>query len=157
NWESPIQVKEIFASFGISLESTDDDHLASLNHPVAQLLRQYRSAGKLVGTYGRNWKEYVQKGRIFPHWRQIGADTGRMACSEANLKNLPRDPAYRRCFIAPPGRVLIKADYSQIELRIAAKLAGEDRMIAAYQQGQDLHALTASLVLGKPAADITKD
>src|SRR5262249_38059839 len=101
--------------------------------------------------------EYVQKGRIFPHWRQIGADTGRMACSEPNLQNLPRDPAYRRCFIAPPGRVLIKPDYSQIELRIAAKLAGEDRMIAAYQQGQDLHALTASLVLGKPAADITKD
>jgi DNA polymerase-1 len=157
NWESPAQVKEIFAALGIPLESTDDDHLAAVDHPLAELLRQYRSVEKLVGTYGRGWKDYVQNGRIYPHWRQIGADTGRMACSDPNLQNLPRDPAYRRCFVAPPGRVLIKADYSQIELRIAAKIAGEARMMEAYSKGEDLHALTASLVLGKPLAEVTKE
>jgi DNA polymerase-1 len=157
NWESHVQVKEVFRSLGITLESSDDDNLAAVSHPLAELLRQYRSVRKLVSTYGKEWANYVQQTRIYSHWRQIGADTGRMASSEPNLQNLPRNPAYRRCFIAPPGRVLIKADYSQIELRIAAKIAGEERMIAAYQQGQDLHALTASLVLGKPTADITKD
>ena len=54
--------------------------------------------------------------------------SGRMSCKEPNLQQLPRDPRYRKCFVAPPGRVLVKADYSQIELRIAAKLAGERRM-----------------------------
>jgi DNA polymerase-1 len=72
-----------------------------------------------------------------------------MACSKPNLQNLPRDARYRRCFAAPPGRVLVKADYSQIELRIAAKVAGEGRMIEAYRRGEDLHALTARQILGK--------
>jgi len=77
-----------------------------------------------------------------------------MACAKPNLQNLPRDLRYRRCFVAQPGHVLVKADYSQIELRIAAKVAGEERMIDAYRAGQDLHTLTASQILGK--ADVTK-
>ena len=79
-----------------------------------------------------------------------------MSCSEPNAQNLPRDPPYRRCFIAPPGRTLVKGDYSQIELRIAALIADDTRMIAAFRAGDDLHALTASLVLGKPLAEVTK-
>jgi DNA polymerase-1 len=71
-----------------------------------------------------------------------------------NLQNLPRDPRYRKCFAAPPGRVLVKADYSQIELRLAARIANEPRMRAAYERGEDLHALTAKAILGK--ADVTK-
>jgi DNA polymerase-1 len=78
-----------------------------------------------------------------------------MSCRHPNVQNLPRGPRYRRCFGAPPGRVLVKADYSQIELRIAAKIAREDRMIEAYRAGEDLHALTARLVLGKE--DVSKD
>jgi DNA polymerase-1 len=72
-----------------------------------------------------------------------------MSCKEPNLQQLPRDARYRRCFVAPPGRVLVMADYSQIELRAAAKIAGDRRMLAAYQSGEDLHTLTARSLLGK--------
>jgi DNA polymerase-1 len=77
-----------------------------------------------------------------------------MSCARPNVQNLPRDARYRRCFVASPGRVLVKADYSQIELRIAAKVANETAMIEAYGRGDDLHALTARAVLGKP--DVTR-
>jgi DNA polymerase-1 len=79
-----------------------------------------------------------------------------MSCTDPNLQQVPREPEYRRCFAARPGRVLVKADYSQVELRIAAKIADEPAMIAAYQSGQDLHALTAAAVLGKPVEAVTK-
>jgi DNA polymerase-1 len=79
-----------------------------------------------------------------------------MSCKEPNLQQLPRDVRYRRCFVAPPGRVLVKADYSQIELRIAARISGDKRMLAAYRDGEDLHTLTASAVLKKPMGEVTK-
>ena len=70
------------------------------------------------------------------------------------MQNLPRDPAYRQCFRPGTGRVLVKADYSQIELRIAAKVANETRMIKAYRQGGDLHTLTAQQMTGR--TEVTK-
>jgi DNA polymerase-1 len=156
NWNSAADVKAVLAALGFPLDSTDDDALAGVNHPLTELLRLYRGARKRASTYGREWARFVEAGRLYSRWRQLGADTGRMSCSEPNLQNLPRNPAYRRCFTAPPGRLLVKADYAQIELRIAAKIAGEDRMIAAFQQGEDLHTLTASLVLGKSLAEVDK-
>jgi DNA polymerase-1 len=77
-----------------------------------------------------------------------------MACSSPNLQNLPRDTRYRRCFTASDSRVLVKADYSQIELRIAAKVANKPAMIKAYRRGDDLHMLTARSNLVK--VDVTK-
>jgi DNA polymerase-1 len=77
-----------------------------------------------------------------------------MACTNPNLQQVPRDPAYRACFRPRPGRVLVKADYAQIELRIAAEIAGDKRMLDAFSRGEDLHALTARLVLGKQ--DVSK-
>src|SRR5262249_20254606 len=65
------------------------------------------------------------------------------------LQQVPKDPRYRRCFKAPPGRVLIKTDYSQLQLRIACKVAQERRMLAAYRSGEDLHTLTAQSITGK--------
>jgi DNA polymerase-1 len=134
---------------GINVEAADDDALARVNHPLADLVRQYRAARKRAGTYGKDWLQHVAPdGRVYAGWRQIGADSGRMACREPNLQNLPRGPAYRRCFAAPPGRLLLKADYSQIELRIAAKVSGDTAMLDAYHKGLDLHTLTAQRVLG---------
>src|SRR5262245_18748208 len=78
-----------------------------------------------------------------PTGSSAGRKPGRMASGDPNLQNIPGGAAYRRCFAAPAGRVLVKADYSQIELRIAAKVAGEERMIDAYRRGDDLHTLTA--------------
>jgi DNA polymerase-1 len=150
NWDSPEQVKAVFRSFGVELDSTDDEHLAAVDHPLAETLRDYRAAKKRCTTYGWDWLKHVASdGRVYAGWRQIGADSGRMACCQPNLQNLPRDPLYRMCFVAPPGRVLVKGDYSQIELRIAAKIAGEERMVEAYRRGDDLHTLTARMILGK--------
>ena len=84
-----------------------------------------------------------------PSYRLIGAASGRMACSEPNMQNVPRDPAYRRCIRPAPGRVFVKADYSQIELRIAAQISGDTAMQAAFRAGEDLHTKTARAVLGR--------
>jgi DNA polymerase-1 len=80
-----------------------------------------------------------------------------MSCANPNLQQLPRDRRYRRSFVAPPGRVLVKADYSQIELRIAAKVTGDARMLAAYQKGEDLHTLTAARFLGVGVEAVTRE
>ncbi|QJW92578.1 DNA polymerase [Frigoriglobus tundricola] len=157
NWDSPQQVKEAFAQVGVTLEATDDDTLAGIDHPLAGQLREYRGWTKRVGTYGRSWVEkHVANGAVLPSWNPLGAESGRMSCSDPNLQQIPRGSEYRRCFVARPGCVLVKADYSQVELRIAAKVADEPVMIAAYRDGRDLHTLTAARVLGKPVADVTK-
>jgi DNA polymerase I-like protein with 3'-5' exonuclease and polymerase domains len=156
NFDSPDQVLEVLRLLGFKVEATDDDTLAGVGHPFAEALRDYRSAKKLTTTYGTCWVgKALHDGRVYAGWQQVGADSGRMACTKPNLQNLPRDRRYRRCFVAPDGRVLVKADYSQIELRIAAKVANEPRMLAAYRSGEDLHTLTAQRVLG--ITDVTKE
>jgi DNA polymerase-1 len=156
NFDSPEQVLEALRLLGFTVEGTDDDTLAGINHPLAGLLREYRAARKLVTTYGPSWVGHaLHDGRVYAGWQQVGADSGRMACKSPNLQNLPRDKRYRKCFAAPDGRVLVKADYSQIELRIAAKVANEERMLATYRTGEDLHTLTAQRVLG--ITDVTKE
>jgi DNA polymerase-1 len=150
NWDSPAQVQEAFALAGIDLKDTNDETLASIDLPLAGLLRQYRDARKRCTTYGADWlKHVVDDGRVYAGWRQCGAKTGRMAAREPNLQNLPRALAYRQCFRPAEGRVLVKADYSQVELRIAAKVADETRMIEAYLRGEDLHSLTARRMTGR--------
>lgn len=152
NWDSPKQVLEALRRAGLSLYDTREESLAAhRDHPLVSALLAYREHKKRLSTYGGSWLEYLHPttGRIHPSWRQIGAASGRMACSSPNLQQVPREAAYRACFRAPEGRVLLKADYSQIELRLAAQIAGEKRMIEAFQRGEDLHTLTARLVTGK--------
>jgi DNA polymerase-1 len=156
NWNAPEQVKEAFARAGVGLDATDDDSLAGCDHPLADLLRRYRAASRLATTYGPRWLRHVAPdGRVYAGWRQIGSDAGRMSCSAPNLQQLPRLAAYRRCVRAPEGRVLVKADYSQIELRVAARVSGDPNMLDAYRRGEDLHALTARRVLG--TGEVTKE
>jgi DNA polymerase-1 len=113
------------------------------------------AARRRVTAFGGKWLEHVAPdGRVYPKWLQLGASSGRMACSEPNMQQLPRGD-HRRCVVAPPGRLLVKADYSQIELRIAAKLTGDEALLDAYRRGEDLHALTARTVLG--AAEVTRE
>jgi DNA polymerase I-like protein with 3'-5' exonuclease and polymerase domains len=150
DWNSPLQVKEAFAAASVMLESTADDELAKVDHPMAGLLRDYRAACKLVTTYDNGWANHVSlDGRIYASWNQLGTVAGRISCSEPNLQQVPRDLRYRRCFAAPAGRVLVKADYSQLQLRIAAKVSGDEAMLDAYARGEDLHTLTARKLTGK--------
>ncbi|ADH63242.1 DNA-directed DNA polymerase [Allomeiothermus silvanus DSM 9946] len=152
NWDSPKQVLEALRRAGIELSDTREETLSRhREHPTVAALLAYREHRKRQSTYGAAWLENLHPltGRIHPSWQQIGAESGRMSCSRPNLQQVPREPAYRACFQAPGGRVLIKADYSQIELRLAAQIAGEKRMLEAFEQGEDLHTLTARLVTGK--------
>ena len=157
NFDSPADVLHLFATLGLKVESTDDETLSGIDHRIAGLMRQYREATKKTGTYGIAWLKHIAgDGRVYPSWNSLGAEvTGRMSCSDPNMQQIPRDKAYRQCIAAPAGRVLVKADYSQIELRIAAKVSRDQAMLKAYQDGLDLHTLTARAVLG--VEDVTKE
>ncbi len=148
NWDSPQEVRNALLLAGCDLPNANEDTLSATDHPLANLLRRYRENRKLASTYGKEWLKHVENGRVYPAWRLMGAQSGRMACSNPNLQQIPRDRRFRSCIAAPPGRVLVKADYSQVELRIAARMAPEERMRAAYETGEDLHTLTAQRVLG---------
>ncbi len=154
NWASWQQVLQAFGLLGVKLPDTKEDTISRCDHPLAATLLEYRRTSKLLGTYGSSLLEKVENdGRIYASWRQIGAATGRMACSNPNLQNLP--PEVRKHVRGPKGRVLIKADYSQIELRIAAKISCDERMLEAYERGDDLHSITARGITGKE--EITKE
>ena len=152
NWNSPKQIQAFFASRGQVLSSTTEAAISALaeTDAVAALLLAYRKAAKRTSTYGVDYLGYVNPvtGRIHANYRQLGAQSGRMACTEPNLQNVPKVEEFRGCFKAPPGRTLIRADFSQIELRIAAEIADDETMIRAFADGQDLHVATARSVLG---------
>jgi DNA polymerase-1 len=141
NWNSPKQIIEAFSLQGVKLSDTKAETISRYEHPLAKALLEYRKTSKLVGTYGPKLLEKVDDGRIYGSWWQNGAGTGRMASSSPNLQNLP--PEVRRYVKAPEGGRLVMADYSQIELRIAAKISADKRMLAAFANGEDVHAITA--------------
>lgn len=151
NWNSHEQLKELLAERGIDVENTQEKTLkpyAEQDKFVAKLLT-YKKLSKRTSSFGLEFLNHVSPdSRIRFNLQQIGTSTGRMSCENPNVQQIPRDSEYRQCFTAPPGRTLIKADYSQIELRIAAKIANDRRMLNAYENKEDLHELTARLVLG---------
>lgn len=152
NIRSTRQVQAVLRAAGIGVESTDSEFLVHYRgHPLVDLLLEYRFYEKRRSTYGVNLLEYINPvtGRIHPEWWPLRAASGRMACSSPNLQNIPRDSGLRACIRAEPGNKLIKADYSQIELRIAAELSGDARMVESFRRGEDLHALTVREILGQ--------
>jgi DNA polymerase-1 len=153
NPNSGPQLKAAFKKIGIDLANTDEETFKSLagQHPAVDLVLQRKLVQKNVSTYGDSYLECVHPitGRIHADYRLIGAASGRMSCSKPNLQNIPRDAAYRRCIRPAPGRVFIKADYSQIELRVAAQISGDTAMQEAFRAGEDLHTATARAVLGR--------
>jgi DNA polymerase-1 len=159
-WSSAMQVLRVLRERGHAIRDAREEtlrHLVAEGEPLARPLLERREAAKQKGTYGLDYLRYVHPltGRIHATYWQLGSVAGRFACSGPNLQQVPHDPRYRSCFRPDPGRVLVKADYSQIELRLAAQLARDKRMIEALGQGLDLHTLTAQTVLGK--ADVTAD
>src|SRR5690606_26839628 len=120
-WSSPKQVLAVLRNLGVDVDSTAEDVIKTIDHPIGRLLLEHRRAKKLATMYGADFAKFVEEstGRIHADFRQIGAVAGRMSCSNPNLQQVPSAREYRECFNAPPGRKLIKADYSQIELRIA--------------------------------------
>ena len=137
------------------------EQLAALGHEVPRLLIEYRELTKLKSTYVDALPGYIDAdtGRVHTSFNQTGAATGRLSSSDPNLQNIPvrtkRGGEIRRAFIAPPGHLLLIADYSQIELRLLAHLSGDPSFVAAFQRGGDIHRQTASVIFGVPEEKVT--
>lgn len=135
---------------------------ASITSPIPELILEYRQLTKLVSTYLVSLREEIhpQTHRIHASFNQTVAATGRLSSSDPNLQNIPirtdLGREIRRAFIAPPGRVLITADYSQIELRLLAHLSRDPALIDAFRAGEDIHAAVAAQIHGVPLAEVTK-
>ena len=153
-------VLDLLRKQGLSVAGTSKTDLHPyLNHPLVKALMSYRNTSKSLSTFLIPLPKMIhtRTGRLHPKYGQITAWSGRMSCYAPNVQQIPRNPEFRSCFTAPTGRKLIIADYSQIELRVAAQITKDERMLTAYRNGEDLHLLTASLVLNKERKDVSKE
>jgi DNA polymerase-1 len=174
NVDSPKQLQEIlFGKLGLPVirktptgqPSTAEDVLEELAaaYPLPKLILEYRGIAKLKSTYTDSLPGEIDAstGRIHTSYHQAVAATGRLSSSDPNLQNIPiRTPEGRRirqAFIAPPGHLLVAADYSQIELRIMAHLSGDASLLQAFAEDRDVHQATAAEVFGAPLAAVTAD
>lgn len=165
NPRSPKQMAEGFERGGILLPP-DEKGAPSLDQNLLAFLRKDY---ELIDQY-LNWKTAVTKvsniekllesvgpdGRIHCSYRQMGTETGRLSAASPNLQQVNRGKDFRSKFVAAPGYLLIVADFSQVELRVAAELSGEERMLEAYRAGRDLHTETAALIAKVPFEEVTK-
>jgi len=131
-------------------------------HPIIELIEQYRELTKLQNTYVQTLPEQVDsKGRIHTTFNQDVAATGRLSSTDPNLQNIPirteLGRKVRDAFIPASGNVFVSADYSQFELRLAAVLSGDEKMINDFNAGTDIHAKTASEVYKVPLDEVTKE
>ncbi|MCC7163601.1 MAG: DNA polymerase I [Anaerolineae bacterium] len=176
NLNSPVQLSAaLFDTLGLDSQgmertstgkiSTAAGALESLRgqHPVIPLILEHRELSKLKGTYVDALPELIhpEDGRVHTSFNQAGTVTGRLSSSNPNLQNIPvRTELGRRvrgAFIAPPGMVLLSADYSQVELRILAHASQDPNMLKAFADGEDIHAATAALLFNVPIDQVTKD
>jgi DNA polymerase-1 len=145
--------------------STAEDVLEELagNYKLPKLILEHRNLSKLKSTYTDKLPEQINPttGRVHTSYHQAVAATGRLSSQDPNLQNIPiRTPEGRRirqAFIAPPGHVLLAADYSQIELRIMAHLSDDEGLLSAFASDKDIHQATASEVFGTPLDEVTAD
>jgi DNA polymerase-1 len=156
NWQSPEQVLQVLHRLGIQVESTSKEALAPhKNHPFVAAFLRWRAVKERKENLGELLAPLKEDGRAYPDWKPLGAGTGRMTCKAPNLQKTPHE---LRAYIKPrEGHVFIKADFSQIELRIAAVMAPDQRMLQAFRDGTDLHTLTASLILSKETKQVSKE
>jgi len=137
------------------------EQLAAMGHEVPRLLMEYRELSKLQSTYVDALPGYINAhtGRVHTSFNQTGAATGRLSSSNPNLQNIPvrtkRGGEIRRAFVAPPGHLLLTADYSQVELRLLAHFSDDPAFVAAFQRGGDIHRQTAAVIFGVAEADVT--
>lgn len=142
--------------------STDNEVLEKLNHPIAQLLINYRELTKLKSTYVDALPEMVDsKQRLHTHFNQAFTSTGRLSSTDPNLQNIPikteKGRKVRQAFIAEQGKSLLSLDYSQIELRVLAHISGDKGLIKAFQDDLDIHAATAAEVFGVDVKAVSKE
>ena len=148
NLASPEQLLHALKSAGLDIPNTRKETLSAVAHPIAALIVNYRGLVGLCDTM-QGWLEYLDgNNRLYPPLNPLGADTGRFSCKKPNLLATPRDSEIRGCFIPDDDYVLIEADYANIEMRIAAWFAMDERMLVIFRDGGDIHGETAALILG---------
>lgn len=172
NVSSPKQVGEIlFEKLGIKggkktatgQYSTSESILEKIEHPIASLIVEYRGLSKLKSTYTDGLQKQANSSshRVHTSYHQALTATGRLSSTDPNLQNIPVrmdiGRQIRKAFIAPEGRVLLAADYSQIELRLMAHFSQDDALVDAFNHGQDVHRRTAAEVLNIALEDVTPD
>jgi DNA polymerase-1 len=159
NLNSPQQIIEAFRTLGIELPDTRVWTLLKVDHPAAQLLLEYRELQKKLGTYLETYPSFIhpKTGRIHANFLQCRVPTGRLACTNPNVQQIPHENEFRSCFVAEQGNVLVVADYSQIELRILAEVSDDPGFVRAFQEGEDLHRVTAATMFGVEKDGVTKE
>jgi len=174
NIGSPKQIGDIlFGKLGLPVikktisgaPSTDEEVLEKLaeNYPLPARILEHRGLSKLKGTYTDKLPLMVNPatGRVHTNYAQAVAVTGRLASNEPNLQNIPIRTAegrrVREAFIAPPGHMILSADYSQIELRLMAHISEDENLLKAFTEGLDVHRATASEVFGTASEAVTSE
>ncbi|MDE2430386.1 MAG: DNA polymerase I [Burkholderiales bacterium] len=174
NLNSPKQLGEIFfGKLGLPIvkktpsgaPSTDEEVLQKLaeDYPLPKVLLEYRGLAKLKSTYTDKLPKMVNAdtGRVHTNYAQAVAVTGRLASNDPNLQNIPVRTAegrrIREAFVAAPGNVIISADYSQIELRIMAHISGDESLLKAFAQGEDIHRATAAEIFGVALDEVSSE
>lgn len=175
NVSSPLQLKEILfdklniqtqgikkTKTGLSTAAAELDKIKN-SHPIIEHIIEYRELTKLQSTYIKALPELLNKTtkRIHTSFNQTVAATGRLSSSDPNLQNIPMRTELgrkiRQAFVAPKDYVLLSADYSQIELRLAAALSKDPKMIESFKKGEDIHTRTAAEINKIPLSEVTKD
>jgi uracil-DNA glycosylase family 4 len=169
NWNSPQQINQIFFN-KLKLKprgrtpggdpSTAESFLLQMrdDHPIIETLLEYRGAAKLHSSFIEGWENRMHNECwLHPKFKIGGTVTGRPACEDPNLQQVPRDKTIRSLIGAPDGWVNFEADYSQVELRVAAALSGEREMLRIFQTGGDIHRATASAISGVPEDEVTDE
>jgi len=159
NINSHSQMLKVLVSLGVPVTSTGEDVIKDFkgSDESIKLLLDYREQEKRRSTYGENFLKDIhpKTGRFHTEFHQVGTATGRLSASR--LHQVPRNADYRRSFVAREDFLIMAADYSQQEYRLAGSISGEPRIIEAYQAGKDMHTATASIIYNKGMDNISKD
>ena len=157
---SPKQTVSVLKLCGLDVESSSEKNLVDhKDKEVVKLLFEYREQIKKATSFGEEFLKHINSitGKIHCNLDQLATDTGRVAASKPNLLQIPGDPEYRQSFIPEEGYKLIDLDYSGQELRLAANIFNEPKLVKAFKEDQDIHALSGSLIYDKKIEDVTKE
>jgi len=166
NPRSPKQVVAIFQELSkklnkpwLAVSDSSKDTLKFVKHPLAKAILEYREANKIISSFGETLISKIDiDGRIHSNFNQLGAATGRLSSSDPNMQQIPHEKEFRVPFVAAPGYMFVTSDFSQIELRLAGYLSGEDGIINEYMKPDaDLHRITAANIYQISPEEVTKE